>query len=412
MNGLSNEWLLIIVCGMVVISYLFSVISRYIRIPSVLLLLFAGVGLRALTDAAGITIALPAPLVQLLGIVGLIMIILEAGLDLELRRDKLSVIRDTFFSALVILIFSTFIIAGILHYFLAEEFTKCIVYALPLSIMSSSIVIPSIHALTDNKKEFLVYEASFSDILGILFFNFLVAGEKLTITSAVVFSGNLLLSIVLSVFFSLVLFVILVKSSLQIKYFLIFALLILIYVSGKMLHLPSLLIVLVFGLFINNMELIRYPLFKKLYPSPQLKELRHLLHTLTAESSFLVRTFFFIIFGFSITLGFLENKEVWLIGGLIVLALLLVRFLYLRFFLKTNVVPETFFIPRGLITIVLFYKIPEQFRLSAFNDDILFFIILTTGLIMTLGMLFYKKPSSDIVEDQSFYERPQRIEQL
>jgi len=407
MNGLSNEWLLIIVCGMVVVSYLFSVISRYIRVPSVLLLLFAGVGLRALTDSAGIKVSLPDILVQLLGVVGLIMIILEAGLDLELRRDKLLVIRNTFLSALFILLLSAVLIAYILNYFLGEDFIKCLVYALPLSIMSSSIVIPSLHALTDNKKEFLVYEASFSDILGILFFNFLVSGEKLTISSAGLFAGNLLLSIFLSVVFSLILFVILVRSTMQIKYFLVFALLILIYVSGKMLHLPSLIIVLVFGLFINNMEMISFPWFRNMYPENQLRELRHLLHTLTAESSFLVRTFFFIIFGFSITLGFLENGEVWRIGGLIVLALLLVRFLYLRFFLKTNLVPETFFIPRGLITIVLFYKIPVNFRLSSFNDDILFFIILTTGLIMTAGMVFYKKPSSDIVEDQSFYERPE-----
>ncbi len=412
MKGLSNEWLLIIVCGMIVVSYLFSVISRFIRVPSVLLLLFAGVGLRAIADAAGLEISLPDPLVQLLGIVGLIMIILEAGLDLELRKDKQKIIRNTFFSALFILILSSLMIAYILNYFLSEDFIKCLVYALPLSIMSSSIVIPSIHALTDDKKEFLVYEASFSDILGILFFNFLIAGEKITLLSVGAFTGNLLLSIILSVVFSLILFVILIRSTMQIKYFLVFALLILIYVSGKMLHLPSLLIVLVFGLFINNMEMISHPWFRKMYPAAQLRELRHLLHTLTAESSFLIRTFFFIIFGFSITLGFLQNTDVWKIGGLIVLALLLVRFLYLRFFLKTNLIPETFFIPRGLITIVLFYKIPDQFRLSSFDDDILFFIILTTGLIMTLGMVFYKKPSSDIVEDQSFYERPERIKQL
>ena len=94
--------------------------------------------------------------------------------------------------------------------------------------------------------------------------------------------------------------------------------------------------------------------------------------------------------------------EVWETGGLIVLVLLVVRFLYLRFFLKTNVFPETFFIPRGLITIVLFYKIPSQYRLESFNEDILFFIILISGLIMTLGMLFYKKPSSEIVEEEHF----------
>ena len=46
--GLGTEWLLIILCGIVILSYGFSILSRHIRIPSVLLLLFAGIGLRIL----------------------------------------------------------------------------------------------------------------------------------------------------------------------------------------------------------------------------------------------------------------------------------------------------------------------------------------------------------------------------
>jgi Kef-type K+ transport system membrane component KefB len=405
MNGLTVEWLLIIVSGMVVMSYFFSVISKFIRVPSVLLLLFTGVGLRILADSTGTKIALPDSLVQLLGIVGLVMIILEAGLDLKLKREKLSLIRNTFFSALVILLVSSFLVAYILEYLLKEPFMNCLVYAIPLSIMSSSIVIPSIHNLTERKQEFLVYEASFSDILGIMFFNFLTASSTITLASTGGFFGSLLVSIILSIVFSALLFIILVRSTIQIKFFLVFALLLAIYVSGKLLHLPSLLVILVFGLFINNLESVRFPWFRKMFPEHTVKDLQHLLHTITAESSFLIRTFFFIIFGFSITIGFLENEEVLLTGGLIVLALLVVRFLYLRFFLRTNVFPESFFIPRGLITIVLFYKIPPEFRLESFNDDILFFVILVTGLIMTLGMVFYKKPSSQIVEEGKFSDR-------
>lgn len=399
------EWMLIIVSGMVVMSYFYSVISKFIRIPSVLLLLFTGVCLRILADSTGTKVTLPDSLVQLLGIVGLVMIILEAGLDLKLKKEKLSLIRNTFFSALVILLASSFLIAYMLEYFLSEPFMKCLVYAIPLSIMSSSIVIPSIHNLTERKKEFLVYEASFSDILGIMFFNFLTASSTITLASIGGFLGSLLISIILSIVFSILLFIILVRSTVQIKFFLVFALLVAIYVSGKLLHLPSLLVILVFGLFINNLESVRFDWFKKMFPEKTVKDLQHLLHTITAESSFLIRTFFFIIFGFSITLGFLENKEVLVTGGLVVLTLFVVRFLYLRFFLKTNVFPESFFIPRGLITIVLFYKIPPEFRLESFDDDILFFVILVTGLIMTTGMIFYKKPSSEIVEEGNFLDR-------
>lgn len=396
---------MIIVCTTIILSYIFSIVSRYIRVPSVLLLLFAGTALRWAADHYQWKWDIPDRLTESLGVVGLIMIVLEAGLDLKLARSKLTLIRNSFFSALVLLLISTFLLTTILYYWLHEPVPNCLAYAIPLSIMSSSIVIPSIHPLTETKKDFLVYEASFSDILGILLFNYFTVGEVLTWKSLGIFGGNIVLSVILSLLLSFLLLIIMAKTKLNIKFFLIFALLILIYASGKILHLPSLIIILVFGLMINNWELIRLPILRKYFSPQKVEPLRHLLHSITAESSFLIRTFFFILFGYSIQLDFLREREVWLVGGMIVAALFIVRLLYLRFFVRTNVFPESFFIPRGLITIVLFYKVPDKFRLSSFNEGILFFVILTTGIIMTLGMIFYKKKPEQLVEDTSFANR-------
>lgn len=405
MNGLNSDHYLIIICSLVVVSYIFSLISKYIRVPSVLLLLFAGIGLRYGADSWGISIEFPAKLVEVLGIVGLIMIVFEAGLDLKLEKSKLKLIRNSFFSALVILIISCVFISGILYYWLKEPLIKCAVYAIPLSIMSSSIVIPSLHLLTSAKKEFLVYEASFSDILGITFFNYFVADEVLTWKSIGIFGGNIFLSIILSLLLSFILLFVLAKTKLNIKFFLIFSLLILIYSGGKIFHLPSLIIILVFGLMINNWEKMPVGKLSHYFPHSQVESLHHLLHSITAESSFLLRTFFFLLFGFSIRLSFLNENEVLVIGGLIVIALLIVRYLYLRFFLRTNIFPEVVFIPRGLITIVLFYKIPQGLMLTTFNEGILFFVILCSSIIMTIGMVFYKKGSEDVVEEGQFSER-------
>jgi NhaP-type Na+/H+ or K+/H+ antiporter len=156
---------------------------------------------------------------------------------------------------------------------------------------------------------------------------------------------------------------------------------------------------------INNWELIRVSRIQRLFPIQEVESIRALLHSITAESSFLIRTFFFILFGYSIRLDFLTENEVLAVGGSVVAALFIVRLLYLRFFVKTNVFPESFFLPRGLVTIVLFYKIPEKFKLTAFNEGILFFIILTTGIIMTAGMIFYKKKPEQILEDGVFAGR-------
>jgi Kef-type K+ transport system membrane component KefB len=402
---LNTEEVLIVICSLVVLSYLFSIISRYIRVPSVLLLLFAGVGFRGLAEINGLNISFPEQLVESLGVVGLIMIVLEAGLDLKVGKDKIKLIRDSFFSALIIFAISTVLLMYILNYWLKEPLEKCLVYAIPLSIMSSSIVIPSIHPLSDQKKEFLVYEASFSDIIGIIVFNYFTAGDTFTWSSIGSFGINMGLSVLLSILLSVLLLVILAKTKLNIKFFLIFSLLILIYAGGKIFHLPSLIIILVFGLLINNWEKLRWQKVLRYFPHEQVESLRHLLHSVTAETSFLIRTFFFLLFGFSISLKFLSESEVILVGSLIVAGLFITRILYLRFFVRTNLFPESFFIPRGLITIVLFYKIPDALKLGSFNDGILFFIILTTSIIMAIGMVFYKKKPDQVVEEGQFSER-------
>ena len=41
---------------------------------------------------------------------------------------------------------------------------------IPLSILSSAILLPSIDSIEENKREFLIYESTFSDIVGIIVF--------------------------------------------------------------------------------------------------------------------------------------------------------------------------------------------------------------------------------------------------
>src|SRR5690242_19919424 len=162
----STAMILILLGGIVVVSYLFSIISNYLKTPSVLLLLATGIIVRAIADAQGWTLPIPAKAVEFLGVIGTIMIVLEAGLDLKLDRKKTKLISSSFLSAFFILILSMTAVSTVLYYWLHEPLRNCIVYSIPLSIMSSSIVLPSLHHLTARKKEFLVYEASFSDILG------------------------------------------------------------------------------------------------------------------------------------------------------------------------------------------------------------------------------------------------------
>ena len=403
MQNVSSEIVLIITCTIVIVSYLFSIFSTYVKVPSVLLLLIFGMVLRIIADIQHWGIDFPEQLTELFGTVGLVMIVLEAGLDLKIERHKFRLIRNSFIAAFTIFVLSAAGIAAVLNHWLHEDIAKCIVYAIPLSIMSSSIVIPSLTHIGDKKKEFLVYEASFSDMIGIMLFNFFAEKETASTSSGAAISAfvlHIILAVVCSLLFSALLFLILHKTKINIRFFLVFALLIILYEVGKMLKLPSLLIILVFGMLMCNWDLLRkIPRIRFLFLKEPVEDTTRFLHSITAESSFLIRTFFFVLFGFSINIRVLLQPQVVMIGSIIVVVLFITRFLYLKFFLKESVYPETFFIPRGLITILLFYKIPQTLQLQHFNKGILFYIILVTSMIMMLGVLFYKKETPALVEE-------------
>ena len=400
MQNISIEWILILLSSIVVISYLFSIISNYIKVPSVLLLLLAGIILRQIATARGWHLSIPGKAVEFFGVIGLVMIVLEAGLDLQLGRQKIKLINKSFLAAFFILILSIVAVTLVFYYRLHEPLRNCIVYAVPLSIMSSSIVIPSLHHLSEEKKEFLIYEASFSDILGIILFNYFIGNKILTAIAIGAFFLNIFIVIVLSIIFSALLFVVLTKAQTNIKFFLIFALLIILYESGKLMGLPSLIIILFFGLLMRNWKLIKIPRLEAFFAGERVEQATHLLHSITAETSFLIRTFFFLLFGYSINLNAIASENIVILGSIVVLILFVTRYLYLRFFLKESVYPEVFFIPRGLITVLLFYKIPAIYHPEKLEGGILFFIVLVTSIIMMTGMIFYRKKEKDIVEEQ------------
>ena len=131
--------------------------------------------------------------------------------------------------------------------------------------------------------------------------------------------------------------------------------------------------------------------FKKYLHPEKLKEINLELKAMTAELAFLIRTFFFLLFGFSIDVSLIFLEPVMLTGSLVILMILIIRFIFLRFISKTNVFPELYIAPRGLITIILFYSIPSHLTSDKFNEGVLSFVILGSGLIMMLGLIFSKK---------------------
>lgn len=372
----------------IVLSFVYNRIAEKTNIPSVLLLILTGIGINLGLSEWGVENLKLMPVLELLGIVGLIMIVLEAALDLELTKEKLPMIGRSLLIAFICLLASSFGIAFIIQQFYPAGYTLCLLYAIPLSIMSSAIIIPSVAGLIGEKREFMIYESAFSDILGIMFFYFVISllesGGGEAVSS---FGISLLLTIVVGVVASYALIYLFKDIKGQIRLFLLIAVLLILYASGKLLHLSPLLIILIFGIMLANHQMF-FRIFKDFFSDDDpIEEIEKEFHLLTLETAFVVRTFFFVVFGMTITVSSLLNVELLVISLGIIGALYVVRFFTLKAFLKKRIIPELWIAPRGLITILLFFAIPQTNKLANFDSGILLYVIIITSLIMSVALI-------------------------
>jgi NhaP-type Na+/H+ or K+/H+ antiporter len=124
---------------------------------------------------------------------------------------------------------------------------------------------------------------------------------------------------------------------------------------------------------------------------------------ITVETAFVVRTFFFVIFGLTISLSSIFQFNVFLTSIILLGVLYGVRFLVLKLFLRTDIIPELFIAPRGLITVLLFFAIPTEYQYQNFESGILLFLIIASSIIMAIALIKHsKKPKLEINEDDQF----------
>lgn len=389
---------LIILSSLVIFSYLFDLVASKTKLPSVLLLLFLGIGLRLFVDNFGIQTFNFLKILPALGTVGLILIVFEGSLELKYDKEKNKVIKGAFLAAFCMLLLTVSIITLIIHKITNQNLYLCFVNAIPFSVISSAIAIPSVAGLAKKNKEFIIYESSFSDILGIILFNFAISNQHISASSFASLALSTSLILVVSVFACIFLLYIMGKISHHIKFFLIISILILVYAIGQSYHLSSLILILSFGLFLNNADTIKYAWFKTIFIYKNLSKDLKQLHQLSAESAFIIRTFFFVIFGFTMNIYELDDQNIVINGLLILLSIYMVRFAYLLIFKKEHVLPEGFVTPRGLISILLYYNLPPSMKLPEISTAFLFVVVLGSSLVMSIGLLTTKKgKDSDVV---------------
>ena len=408
-----NIYLLIIeVCIVIIVSALFNVIAKKTKIPSVLMLLALGLVIQQLLKNQGVGDLNWMPMLQMLGTIGLIMIVLEAALDLELKREKWPIIWKSALVALFSMLATSVIIGFIFATLLNTDLLNAMLYAVPLSIISSAIIIPSVASIKDeHKREFMIYESTFSDIFGIMVFYFLISNAEATSAKemGIDIISNIGITLLISFVVSYLLVFLIQNIRSQVKLFLLIAVLVLFYSVAKMFHLSSLLIVLVFGLILRNRSLFFFGPLKKLIKEDTMNDIFKNFNMITMESAFMLRTFFFVVFGITISLSTLANVQVVLVSIAIIAIIFAIRYVWLWLFVRKDLKLQLFLAPRGLITILLFFAIPAEFQIKEFNQGILLFVIIFTSIIMAWALIKDSKkviePEEDVIEDGDTSEK-------
>ena len=407
---MSTLSILIVLPLLIIFSYVFDIIARKTKFPAVILLMFTGISVRLAVTIYGIDdFEFLEGLIPVLGTIGLILIVLEGALELNITVDKLPVIIKGFLAAGLILILNVIAISLAFEHLLGMSHQAAIIYATPLSIISSAVAIPSSAGLRQQEKEFVVYESTFSDILGIMLFNYAIrqfeTNQSLVSAESLLALGLQILGvIVVSLFITFCLFQLLQKIEHHVKFFLILALLILVYAFGKYYHLPALVTIFIFGLFLSNVNALLPRFLKRRLDLEETEKGLHEFHILTAESTFLVKTFFFLFFGFSIKVTDFNSTAPFVYGLIIFGIMWALRYVYFTVStFKLSPSPLVFISPRGLISILLFLQIAEIKFLEntpvLIDEKVLLVVILSSMLVMTKGTMKKEEAETSLEDD-------------
>lgn len=399
-----TNYIILGLCLLILLAYLFDITSKYTKIPGVILLIGLGISIRLLANNTNIRIPDFEALLPVIGTVGLILIVMEASMGLKLGRDKLKVIMKSTSAALILFAFFITIMAVVLTKYFGFPAYDSILNAIPFGIISSAVAISSTVNLNSEQKEFVVYESSLSDIVGILVFDFIILYQGSIGLGLVSYTLNALITIVVAIIVTSGLAWLLHKITYHVNYIIILTAVVMVYALAKMVHLPALLLVLAFGMALANYNLVQNTLIRKYVDFDKFGNDLISFRKIMTELTFVVRSFFFIIFGFFTKIEGLFYFNNIITALIIIGGIYLLRIIFLRSFIKLPLFPYLFFSPRGLITILLFLSIPAAQRISPVNEEVVTLVILISIIIMMIGNIFSKKKNIPGEEDLTLNE--------
>jgi Kef-type K+ transport system membrane component KefB len=395
-----TNYVILALCILVILAYLFDISFKYSKIPGVVLLIALGIALQLLVNYTGIHVPNMRQILPILGTLGLILIVMDAALEINLDRGNSRELMKGVLSAVVLLVVFVTILTIVIVKFWDQPVKSALLNAIPLGIISSAVAISSAMLLSRDQREFITFESAVSDIFGILVFDFILLNEGTIGHGLVSFGLKGLLTIVIAAALTAILAIMLHKIQYHVSYIIILTTVVMIYILAKLAHLPGLFLVVVFGLALSNNRFAENTFINRFVNFDKFREDINSFKKILAELTFLVRSFFFIMFGFYTSLAGFFNTDNLLLAAAITLGIFILRWIFFMFLLEKNTGKLVWFAPRGLITILLFLSIPEALRIDLINEEVVTLVILTSIFVMMLGNMITGQ-KENISEDKS-----------
>jgi hypothetical protein len=92
-----------------------------------------------------------------------------------------------------------------------------------------------------------------------------------------------------------------------------------------------------------------------------------------------------VIFGYSLQWALILKLDVILLSLAVAAIIFGLRFGFFKLLAKKHLFPEFLIAPRGLITVLLFYSIPQTMQIIPVNLGSVFLVVVITAITMAAG---------------------------
>jgi Kef-type K+ transport system membrane component KefB len=377
------------------LAFIVEHFSPVLRVPSVIVLVVLGFVAKPLMALLGYTLQGLDVMVPIIGTIGLVLIVLEGALDIKIQRKRLRMAGMAFGMAVggFVLCVGLFAIAGV--FALSLSIFHALMLAVPFAVISSAVAISSSQFLSPEGREFVVYESSISDILGVLVFFALMHSNGSVQGALLGLIGGSTVSLLLAVVCSVGLVLVLMRVEGHIRFVPLLAGLFGLYAVGELLHLSPLIMVLLFGLVLNNPTIITR--FKPLrgWMDDTYEATLDEFKVLVLELTFAVRGFFFILMGYWTDLSDLTSPKAWIAAALVLVVIYGARYLLFKVIRHDLAKSLQWIAPRGLITVLLFLSARDALGLPGHFSGTVVIVVLASTALVTVARVF--TPSADKV---------------